>query len=270
MKTSVLTLDGKKSGQIDLPNVFDTKLNSELIHKAYINLESHGFQKHSTHPTAGQDVVADSNDPPTGRGIARIARMKGGGGGRQGQAGEVAGTRGGRQAHRPYVNKVIYKKINKKENKLALCSAIAATKSKELVIQRGHKIEKIDSFPLVVTDDIESITQTSKMMKILEDLNLIQDVERLKNRKRRSGKVVLRGRPTKTGKSVLFVLSNSAITKKACNSIPGVDVCSVKGLSVLDLAPGANLIRLTVYSKKAIEDIAKIKSRHLELMVTLS
>ena len=80
MKVDVLTLDGKKSEKIDLPNVFETKLNSNLIHKAYINLESHGFQKHATHPTAGQDVVADSNDPPTGRGIARIARMKGGGG----------------------------------------------------------------------------------------------------------------------------------------------------------------------------------------------
>ena len=99
MNVNVLTLDGKKSGQIDLPIVFNTELNRDLIHKAYINLESHGFQKHSTHPTAGQDVVADSNDPPTGRGISRIARMKGGGGGRQGQAGEVAGTRGGRQAH---------------------------------------------------------------------------------------------------------------------------------------------------------------------------
>ena len=270
MKTITLSLDGKKEGEIELPPIFETDIRRDIIHKAYINLESHGFQKHSTHPTAGQDVVADSNDPPTGRGISRIARMKGGGGGRQGQAGEVASIRGGRQAHPPKAEKVIFKKINKKENKLALCSAIAATKSKELIIQRGHKIEKIDSFPLVVTDDIESITQTSKMMKILEDLNLIQDVERLKNRKRRSGKVVLRGRPTKTGKSVLFVLSNSEITKKACNSIPGVDVCSVKGLSVLDLAPGANLIRLTVYSKKAIEEISKIKSRHLELMVTLS
>jgi len=29
------------------------------------------------------------------------------------------------------------------------------------------------------------------------------------------------------------------------------------------------LIRLTVFSKKAIEEIAEIKSRHLELMVTL-
>ena len=58
--------------------------------------------------------------------------MRGGGGGRQGQAGEVASIRGGRQAHPPIVvNKVIYKKLNKKENKLALCSAIAATASKE-------------------------------------------------------------------------------------------------------------------------------------------
>jgi large subunit ribosomal protein L4e len=269
MKTSVLTLDGKKSGQIDLPNVFDTKLNSELIHKAYINLESHGFQKHSTHPTAGQDVVADSNDPPTGRGISRIARMKGGGGGRQGQAGEVAGTRGGRQAHRPYANKVIYKKINKKENKLALCSAIAATTSKELIERRGHKIDGIELFPIVVEDDIESISNTRKMINVLNNLNIIQDVKRLENRKRRSGKVVLRGRASKIGKSVLFVVSNSEKISKACSGIPGVDSCSAKDLSVLNLAPGGTVIRLTVFSKKAIEEISQIKSKHLEIMVTL-
>tara|TARA_B110000014_G_scaffold223212_1_gene180781 strand:+ start:363 stop:1175 length:813 start_codon:yes stop_codon:yes gene_type:complete len=269
MKVSLLTLDGKKSGQIDLPNVFDTKLNSVLIHKAYINLESHGFQKHSTHPTAGQDVVADSNDPPTGRGIARIARMKGGGGGRQGQAGEVAGTRGGRQAHRPYANRVIYKKINKKENKLALCSAIAATTSKELIERRGHKIDGIESFPIVVEDDIESISNTRKMINVLNNLNIIQDVKRLENRKRRSGKVVLRGRASKIGKSVLFVVSNSEKISKACSAIPGVDSCSAKDLSVLNLAPGGTVIRLTVFSKKAIEEISQIKSKHLEIMVTL-
>jgi len=269
MNVNVLTLDGKKSGQIDLPIVFNTELNRDLIHKAYINLESHGFQKHSTHPTAGQDVVADSNDPPTGRGIARIARMKGGGGGRQGQAGEVAGTRGGRQAHHPYANRVIYKKINKKENKLALCSAIAATSSKELIEKRGHKIAGIESFPIVTTDDIEDVSNTKKMLDVLNNLNVFQDVKRLENRKRRSGKVVLRGRASKIGKSVLFVVSNSEKISKACSGIPGVDSCSAKDLSVLNLAPGGTLIRLTVFSKKAIEEISQIKSNHLELMVTL-
>ena len=112
MKRDVLTISGKKDGDIELPNVFETEVNRTLIHKAYINLESHGFQKHSTKPTAGMEVVADSNDPPTGRGVARIAKIKGGGGGRAGQAGEVASTRGGRQAHPPKANKVIYKKLN--------------------------------------------------------------------------------------------------------------------------------------------------------------
>jgi len=269
MKTDVLTLDGKKSEVIDLPNVFNTKVNSRVIHKAYINLESHSFQKHATHPTAGQDVVADSNDPPTGRGVARIARMKGGGGGRQGQAGEVAGTRGGRQAHRPYINKVIYKKINKKENKVALCSAIAATASKELIERRGHKIEGITSLPIVISDEIEDISNTNKMIRLLDSLNLTQDVKRLDGRKKRTGKVALRGRTSKIGKSVLFVVSNNEKLSKACSSIPGVDTCSTKDLSVLNLAPGGTLIRLTVFSKKAISEISQIKSNHLELMMVL-
>ena len=269
MKVDVLTLEGKKSDQIELPNIFNTKINHNLIHKAYVNLTSHGFQKHATHPTAGQDVVADSNDPPTGRGISRIARMKGGGGGRQGQAGEVAGTRGGRQAHRPYINRVIYKKINKKENKLALCSAIAATSSKTLIEERGHKIDGLNSFPIIVSNEIENVINTKKMITILESLNLAQDTKRLDKRKKRTGKVALRGRTSKIGRSVLFVVSNSENLSKACSVIPGVDVCSAKNLSVLNLAPGGTVIRLTVFSKKAIEEISQIKSNHLELMVTL-
>ncbi|HIE46628.1 MAG TPA: 50S ribosomal protein L4, partial [Nitrosopumilus sp.] len=41
--------------------------------------------------------------------------------------------------------------LNKKENKLALCSAIAATASKERIAFRGHKIEGIESFPIVIS-----------------------------------------------------------------------------------------------------------------------
>ena len=265
MKRDVLNINGKKDGDVDLPNVFETEVNRTIIHKAYINLESHGFQKHSTKPTAGMEVVADSNDPPTGRGVARIAKIKGGGGGRAGQAGEVASTRGGRQAHPPKANKVIYKK----ENKLALCSALAATTSKELVEGRGHKVDGIDSLPLIISDDIEKVSKTSELIKVIDDLKITQDTDRLKNRKRRTGKVALRGRVSKVGKSALFVVSKSENISKAAASIPGIDVCEAKNLSVLNLAPGGTLIRLTVFSKKAIEEIAEIKSRHLELMVTL-
>lgn len=269
MKTLTLSTSGSKEGEIELPLVFDTPFRRDLIHRVYTNLNSHKFQPKGTHPTAGMDVVARSNDPPTGHHQARVARLRGGGGGRQGQAGGVAMTRGGRQAHPPIVDRVIHKKINKKENKLALCSAIAATASKELVEARGHKINKIETFPIIVSDEIEKISNAKDMEKLLDSLNLSQDVDRLRKRKARSGKSSLRGRGTKVGKSILFVAKNKQSLQRACGGFPGVEVREAKELSVLDLAPGSTPIRLTVYSKSAIDEIAKIKSQHLELMVKL-
>ena len=90
---------------------------------------------------------------------------------------------------------------------------------------------------------------------------------RLEARKARSGQSRLRGRSKKVGTSVLFVTKDSSNISKAIGSIPGVNVKSVKDLSVLDLAPGSDPSRLTVYSKSALEEIGKIKSTHLELMV---
>ena len=267
MKVTTYTTTGTKDGEIELPVIFSTPFRRELIHKACTNLTSHKFQPQGRHPSAGQDVVADSNDPPTGQGVSRVARAQGGGGGRQGQGAEVASTRGGRQAHPPIVGKVIYKKLNKKENKLALCSAIAATSSKTIIESRGHKIEGIESFPIIVSDDIESISKSNEMVKVLESLKLTQDTDRLESRKSRSGQSRLRGRSKKVGKSVLFVTKDDKEVSKAIGALPGVEVKSVKDLSVLDLAPGSHPIRLTVYSKSAIEEIAKIKSTHLEVMV---
>ena len=194
MKTTSLSIKGTKEEEIELPNVFNTPFRKDLIHKVFTNLNTHHFQPKGTHPTAGMDVSADSLDPPTGHGQARIARMKGGGGGRGGEAGEVASVRGGRQAHPPKVEKVIHKRVNKKENKLALCSAIAATASKDLVQSRGHKVDKVELFPIVVSDDIESISKAKEMKEVINALNLSQDINRLQNRKRRTGKSSLRGR----------------------------------------------------------------------------
>ena len=269
MKVPVLGLDGDASGKIELPPVFLTPFRKDLIHKAFTNLNSHGFQPQGRHPTAGMDVVARSNDPPTGRAQSRIAKMRGGGGGRQGQAGGVASVRGGRQAHPPNVYKTIYKKLNKKENKLALCSAIAATANKELVESRGHKTGKL-TLPLIVSNDIESISNAAELKETLESLDLMNDIKRLEARKPRTGKSALRGRSKKVGKSVLFVAKNPENLKKACGAFLGVEAKSARELSVLDLAPGSVPIRLVVYSKTAIGEIANIQSTHLEIMVKIN
>ena len=124
-------------------------------------------------------------------------------------------------------------------------------------------------FPIIISNDIESVTKTKEALKILNSLHLMQDVDRLKSRRPRTGKSALRGRGTKIGKSILFVVSNSKKLSYACNSIPGVDVQEAKNLSVLDLAPGGVPIRLVVYSKNALKEIEKIKSPHLELLVNV-
>ena len=268
MKGQIFTTTGSKKEEIELPIIFSTPFRKDVIHKVFVNLFSHQFQKQGRHPTAGMDVVARSLDPPTGHGRARIARIRGGGG-RQGEAAGVASTRGGRQAHPPTSQRNIFKRINKKENKLALCSVIAATASKELIQSRGHTVNKIKSLPIIVSDDIENMEKAKDLNKFFDSFNLHEDIKRLKYKKRRTGKSALRGRKTKIGKSVLFVTRNTKKLAKACGAFPGVEVCSVNNLSVLDLAPGGEPARLTVYSEGAIEDVGKIKSTHLELMVKI-
>jgi large subunit ribosomal protein L4e len=265
MKAQVFSTSGTKQDEIELPKIFSTAFREDLIHRAYVNLDSHHYQRQGRYPNAGMNVVAMSNDPPTGHGQARVARIRGGGP-RRGQAAGVAMVRGGRQAHPPTSEKVIYKKLNKKENKLALCSAIAATSSKEITASRGHIVDKITSFPIIVSDEIEKLSKAKEITKVLDALNLSDDIKRLEKRKARSGRSVIRGRSTKVGKSILFVTKDPKNLAKACGSLPGVDVKAANEISVLDLAPGSKPIRLTVYTKSAIGEIEKIKSTHLELM----
>jgi len=66
MKVSTFTINGTKENEIELPLVFSTSFRKDLISNAFTNLTSHKFQPQGRHPTAGMDVVARSNDPPTG------------------------------------------------------------------------------------------------------------------------------------------------------------------------------------------------------------
>ena len=75
---------------------------------------------------------------------------------------------------------------------------------------------------------MKKFTKTSELIKILDDLKITQDVDRLRSRKRRTGKVALRGRVSKVGKSALFVVSKSENIAKAAGAIPGVEVCPAK------------------------------------------
>jgi large subunit ribosomal protein L4e len=253
-KTSVFGIDGKEYESVELPRIFETPFRPDVIHKAYVNLLSHSFQVQGRYPLAGEVVSAESRN--TGLGIARIARAKGEGFVRAGQAAGVAGVRHGRVAHPPESKKRIYKKINKKEKKLALCSAIAATTRRDLVERRGHDVGKISNFPVIVSNEIESISGTKSLYRILESLGIGPDLLRanlLRNKGSRRTK--RRGTHGRSGISALLVVGKDNKIQVLSKSIPGVNIKSVQNLSVLDFVPGSKPIRLTIFSENALIEL---------------
>ena len=126
MKVSLKDLRGKDLESLELPSVFNTPYRPELIKKVYVNVLSARFQPQGRYPAAGEIVSAESRN--TGLGISRIARARGEGFQRAGQAAGVASVRKGRLAHPPVSWKNTYKKINKKERQawtlLSYCSNI--------------------------------------------------------------------------------------------------------------------------------------------------
>src|SRR6188474_3557339 len=116
MKVSLKDLRGKDLESLELPSVFNTPYRPEIIKKVYVNVLSSQFQPQGRYPAAGEMVSAESRN--TGLGIARLARARGEGFPRAGQAASVAGVRHGRVAHPPESWKAIYKKINQKEKQL--------------------------------------------------------------------------------------------------------------------------------------------------------
>jgi large subunit ribosomal protein L4e len=151
--------------------------------------------------------------------------------------------------------------MNKKERILALYSAISCTSNGELITKRGHLIDGVNSFPIVVTNDVEKISKTKTLLELLKVLGLGKDLERVDQAvKKRSGKAKRRGRPARVGKSALIVVGNDECDLlKLDNSLPGVTVKRVKDLSILDLAPGAKPVRLTLFSKNSLDALENIK-----------
>jgi large subunit ribosomal protein L4e len=262
---TILGVDGRESNSIELPEIFETPYRPEVIHKVCINLLSHTYQRQGRYPAAGEIVSSESRN--TGLGIARIARARGEGFQRAGQAAGVAGVRHGRVAHPPESWKTIRKKINKKEKLLGFCSAIAATGRKDLIIGRGHKVGKVSNFPIVVSNDIEYISKTRDLRMALLALGLEEDLIRARSSyKRRTGTARRRGRSARSGVSALIVVENDENLGRLSESIPGVEVRSVQKLNIIDLVPGSKAIRLTIFSQNAIEKLKDVKAPFLRIM----
>jgi large subunit ribosomal protein L4e len=264
--TKILDMKGESSKETDLPEVFLRPLRPDIVHRAFWIVRSHGIQSYGRDPEAGEKTSAESGWPPTGRGISRVPRVKGERSRRSGQAAGVASVVGGRLPHPPRSEKVIYNKINKKEKKLALETAIASTGDATAVASRGHRVGNLE-FPLVVTDDIEAVMKTRELNDFFETVGLSNELKRLVDGvKRRSGKPRMRGRAYKEPIGPLIVVSNDKGVGKAADAIPGAKVVTIANLSILDLAPAGVAGRLTFWTESSL-DALRSKQKGVEMKI---
>ncbi len=248
----IYSLKGKGGEKVKLPSQFDTPYRPDIIKRAVLAVQSRRRQPHGVDELAGKKNTAQSWQ--TGHGKSRMPRVKGSGTGAANKAAFAPGTVGGRVAHPPEARKVIIERINVKENRLAIRSAIAATAIRKTVSGRGHKIDSVPEFPLIVSDKLESLETTKEFQSIASALGLGDDLTRaVKGRGIRAGKGKMRGRKMKTPKSFLVVVGRDSGIGLAARNLPGVDVVEVHGLNADLLAPGTHPGRLVLWTKSAID-----------------
>jgi len=253
--TKIFDLEGKSIGKIKLPPVFGTVLRPDVIKRAVLAIQSNRFQPQGRDSMAGKRTTAESRG--VNLGMSRISRSKG----PAGRGALAPGTVGGRAAHPPTSDKKIVRRIPKKEKRLALLSAIAATASKEAVATRGHSIEDVPEIPLIVTDELEGLKKVKEVEETLIHLGVFSDIYRVKeSRKIRAGKGKYRGRKMKQAVGPLIVVAENKGIMEASRNIPGVEVVTVNDLNVEMLAPGTHPGRLTIWTNSAIEKLNELHS----------
>ncbi len=253
MKANVIDLSGNSSSQVELPPVFEEEYRPDLIKRAVLAAQANRLQPYGPHFYAGMNTSAQSWGP--GHGVSRVPRLKNGR-----KAAGIPMAVGGRRSHPPRPEADRSEKINIKERRKAIRSAIAATASTELVSARGHKFSR--ELPVVAETAVETLNKTADVRNFLVAAGLWDDVERAKlGRNIRAGKGKMRGRKYKNRKSLLIVAASDQGLGKAARNLPGVDFATVDKLNAELLAPGTHAGRLTVWTQSALQKLGEKSSQ---------
>lgn len=265
MKADVISVEGKKVSEMELPKQFSAEVDANLIKRAVLATQSAKTQLKYTKLLAGRDntavYVGARGKPQMYRLInvehARKPRLKNRRALVSGQVAGIPAVVGGPRAHPPKSTKINAEKINKKEKRKALESAIAATGNEELVKARGHSVPKV-KLPIIVESKFEGIEKTKAVKEVFSKIGVWEDVERALSKKQlRPGKGKKRGRKYKSRKSVVIITEDSEKIFSAARNIPGVDIVRVSELNADVLAPGALPGRLAVWTENAVKALGK-------------
>lgn len=256
MKTILYDVTGKKKRDIELPKIFETKIREDVVAKCfeaekikqlYAPYEEAG-KRHSAAGTISHQRHRWGGH--YGKGISRTPRKTMWRRGTQFYwiGAEVSGTRGGRRAHPPRLNRAV-KIINQKEMKLAFDSAFAATGNEDFILKRYGRLNKIElKMPSVIESKLDN-AKAKDLIKMLKNIYGEMFELLMKKKEVRSGKGKIRNRKYKSNAGLLLVKSKDEKIK-----MKGIEVKNMEDVDLADLYP---LGRITVYTEKAIGEISK-------------
>ncbi|KAF2170928.1 hypothetical protein M409DRAFT_63949 [Zasmidium cellare ATCC 36951] len=238
-----------------LPNVFKAPIRPDIVQSVHTGMAKNKRQPYAVSEKAGHQTSAESWG--TGRAVARIPRVSGGGTHRAGQAAFGNQCRSGRMFAPTKVWRKWHQKINLGQKRFATASAIAASSSAALLLARGHHVSTIPEVPLVVSSSAfgGAIKKTSAAVALLNAVGAGPELEKVKNsRKLRAGKGKLRGRRHQQRRGPLVIYEPEKDGKeliRAFRNIPGVETSTVYALNLLQLAPGGHLGRFIIWTSAA-------------------
>jgi len=258
-----LSQENQEKGKVTLPKQFSEPLREDLIQRAVLTIEANTRQPYGAAPRAGMRHSADVSRRRRkyrgsyGHGISRVPRKVLSRRGSQmfWQGAVAPGTVGGRKAHPPKAEKIWDKKLNIKERRKAIRSALTATMQAELVKQRGHHAPS--TYPFVLSEDFEAIAKAKDFKKALLAVGLKDELKRCEQKTIRAGKGKVRGRRYKKKKGPLVIVSDDCKLLTSGKNIAGIDIVKVQNVNAKVLAPGCHPGRLTLFTNKALEKLDK-------------
>jgi len=237
-----------------LPAVFRAPVRPDIVSTIHNEIAKNKRQPYCVNVDAGHQTSAESWG--TGRAVARIPRVRGGGTHRSGQGAFGNMCRGGRMFAPTKTWRRWHRKINVAQKRYAMCSAIAATGVPALVMAKGHVIDGIPEVPLVVADSVQGFTRTKQAVEFLRRNKAWADVAKVyATRRMRAGKGKLRNRRHVQKLGPLVIYDQDQGVTKAFRNIPGVDVIQVDNLNLLKLAPGGHVGRFCIWTESAFKKL---------------
>jgi len=257
----LVTVYGEKSEATEkpvcLPAVFKAPIRPDIVSFIHHEVAKNHRQPYCVNKDAGHQTSAESWG--TGRAVARIPRVRGGGTHRSGQGAFGNMCRGGHMFAPTKVYRRWHRKVNTQQKRYAICSAIAASGVPALVMAKGHRIEGIPEVPLVVSDKVQSYTKTKEAYILLKRTKAYADVDQVcKTKRMRAGKGKMRNRRRIMKRGPLIIYDQDQGLTRAFRNLPGVDTLSVDNLNILKLAPGGHVGRFCIWTESAFKKLDQL------------